>query len=117
MGSSDVAARRGFSFHRTDDRDVLVCHCCKEHAPVALIPPGKEILCEFCYERRHCAPGAFRRPGPMTLREFRALLDLLMASDPNPAGQKNDEILEQFANDQARLLGYENWVAAYHTLG
>ncbi len=47
---------------------------------------------------------------------YRAILDLLMCSDPYPVpddgvGQK---ILTALANDEAKKRGYGDWVVAYH---
>lgn len=46
--------------------------------------------------------------------EFRALLDLLMCSDPYPCDGQTE--LAAFANRIAVQFGYSDWVEAYHML-
>jgi hypothetical protein len=52
----------------------------------------------------------------MNNQEFRAFLDLLMCSDPWPVGDdgESQRIMKNWANDQARLRGYKDWVDAWH---
>lgn len=53
----------------------------------------------------------------MTEGEFMAFLALLMASDPTPVSQKEDELLVRFANREAEKRGYNTWIDAFHKLG
>ncbi len=47
--------------------------------------------------------------------EFRAFLDLLMCSDPWPVyGNNSKEVLDNFADKESRIRGYDNWIVAYH---
>ena len=55
---------------------------------------------------------------------FRALLDLVMCSDPWPVlmdeflrtriDKKNRNAVERFLDDQSKLYEYEDWIDAYH---
>ena len=45
---------------------------------------------------------------------FRALLDLLMVSDPFPLDEISHDELCLFADQQSLLRGFENWIVAYH---
>ncbi len=47
---------------------------------------------------------------------YRAILDLLMCSDPYPVPDDGvgQEILIALANDEAKKRGYGDWVVAYH---
>lgn len=45
--------------------------------------------------------------------EFRALLDLLMCSDPYPADAGEDTI-KFFANRISLDYGFSDWIDAYH---
>ena len=47
--------------------------------------------------------------------EYRALLDLMMCSDPWPVSDsENQDIIKRFAKREARKRGFDSWVAAYH---
>lgn len=47
--------------------------------------------------------------------EFRALMNLLMCSDPWPtANWEDEEHLKGLANYEAAKRGFENWIIAYH---
>lgn len=48
----------------------------------------------------------------MDSKRFRALLDMLMISDPwhDPCF----EVLEELANEISYLYGYDGWIQAYH---
>ncbi len=62
----------------------------------------------------------------MTEKQFRALLDWYMCSDPWPVSQRrkagepdvtdedNHDTITFFIDATSRLFGYENWVVAYH---
>lgn len=50
----------------------------------------------------------------MERKEFRALLDALMVSDPWP--DKCFNILEDYANKVSTYYGYSDWIEAYHKL-
>jgi len=50
----------------------------------------------------------------MNDREFRALLSMTMASDPNPAGEVVDEIIKELLDREAFDRGYSSWYVAYH---
>lgn len=52
----------------------------------------------------------------MTDKEFRSFLNLMMVSDPWPLDEDEVEkvILTKFANDQARIRGYRDWIEAFH---
>ena len=45
---------------------------------------------------------------------FRALLDLLMISDPWPLDEKSHDELRCFADKESRLRGHDDWIEAYH---
>lgn len=46
--------------------------------------------------------------------EFRALLDLFMASDPTPLKSDADEIVARLLYGEAQARGYDTWTIAYH---
>ena len=50
----------------------------------------------------------------VTGNELRAFLDLLMCSDPSPLPAADDRALRDFADRQSRLLGFDDWVDAFH---
>jgi len=52
----------------------------------------------------------------MTDYELRALLDLMMCSDPWPDTTANREVVENLLDNEARERGHDNWVDAYHRL-
>ena len=47
-------------------------------------------------------------------KEFRALLDMTMASDPNPAGEEADKLINVLLDRESRARGYDSWYVAYH---
>jgi len=50
----------------------------------------------------------------MTRIEFRAILNLLMCSDPWPAGVEDRLIIEPWADKQAQEFGFKDWIDAYY---
>lgn len=54
----------------------------------------------------------------MNDQTLRALLDLLMCSDPWPVVPENgsQRLLIAYADDEARKRGFTDWVGAYHRL-
>ena len=52
----------------------------------------------------------------MKRHEFRALLDLLMVSDPWPLDKAGEVILKAFADKEAKKRGFDNWIEAYMKL-
>lgn len=46
--------------------------------------------------------------------ELRALLDLLMVSDPWPLDNQAQRHLVDFADRESQRRGFENWTVAYH---
>lgn len=57
----------------------------------------------------------------MNQNQFRALLDLLMCSDPWPiegqAGDESRKLLIEFANcESTETYGKDNWIIAYHEI-
>ena len=57
----------------------------------------------------------------MTDKEFRAMLDWYMCSDPWPVQKKdgstdeeNHKAMTELLNKKARRHGYQDWVDAYH---
>lgn len=55
----------------------------------------------------------------MSDEEFRAFLDLLMASDPWPMGEGTEAeqayvVLVDLADRESRNRGYGNWIEAFH---
>lgn len=46
--------------------------------------------------------------------EYRALLDLTMASDPSPLSDRLDRVLRGYLDRHAHALGYADWIEAYH---
>ena len=55
------------------------------------------------------------RPKKMDDAHYRALLDLIMASDPWPDGVDQDAAIA-LADEEAKLRGLNSWVVAYHEL-
>ena len=47
---------------------------------------------------------------------YRALLDLLMVTDPWPLDAASHADILDFADAEAERRGLENWVAAYHSI-
>ena len=49
-------------------------------------------------------------------REYRAYLNLLMCCDPWPetTDEQSQEILDGFADKEAKKRGYDTWITAYH---
>lgn len=47
---------------------------------------------------------------------YRALLDLIMCSDPWPVNDngENQQIIEVMATEEAKRRGFDTWVEAYH---
>jgi len=50
----------------------------------------------------------------MSDKEYRALINLLMTSDPWPAGEEDAITLKRLADREARDRGYEDWIDASH---
>jgi hypothetical protein len=51
----------------------------------------------------------------MDAREFRALLDWFMCSDPWPvSGDESHELMMEWIDRAAKSRGYKDWVEAYH---
>jgi len=50
----------------------------------------------------------------MTNEEFNALMELLMCCDPWLVGTKNEKIVKEWADKEARARGYRDWIEAYH---
>ena len=48
----------------------------------------------------------------MSDREFRALLDLFMCSDPYPCD--GHDVVEELLDHEADRRGFDSWVDAYH---
>ncbi len=46
--------------------------------------------------------------------DYRALLDLIMCSDPWPVEGENQQIIEAMATEEAKRRGWDSWVDAYH---
>ena len=62
-----------------------------------------------------------RRLIGMNREQFRALLDLFICADPWPVPKINGkvpdnshEVIEELLNEEARKVGYSDWVDAYH---
>ena len=56
-------------------------------------------------------------PHKFNTEVLKQFLRLIMCSDPWPVDcDDSKETLLRFANEQAKLLGYNNWVDAYHKL-
>ena len=53
--------------------------------------------------------------GYLTRVEFRALLDLFMASDPWPLDDAANETVERLLDRTAQTLNYPTWVEAFHS--
>lgn len=49
----------------------------------------------------------------MTRREFRAFLDLMMCSDPFPDSVDRN-LIENFLNKESIIMGFPDWIEAYH---
>ena len=52
----------------------------------------------------------------MSNEEFRAFLELFFVSDPWPLTEDLRKVIELKLNEEATYRGYNNWVAAYHSL-
>lgn len=54
----------------------------------------------------------------MDRKEFRKFLDLLMCCDPWPVenDEQSQEIILDWANNEAVRHGFSDWIAAYHKL-
>lgn len=50
----------------------------------------------------------------MSDEQFRALMNLIMLSDPTPLPQPEDEAIQQLADEEAQKRGFLNWIEAYH---
>lgn len=50
----------------------------------------------------------------MTNKEFRALLDLFMMSDPWPLTQAANDIVQGILDREAKARGLTDWIDAYH---
>jgi len=48
--------------------------------------------------------------------EFRTLLELMMCSDPWPAGDDMRIFLKKLLNREAQEREYSDWVEAYHAI-
>lgn len=51
---------------------------------------------------------------PLNDAQFRALLNLMMVSDPWPLSGTDSFLLETLATDEARRRNYKDWIEAYH---
>lgn len=51
----------------------------------------------------------------MNSKQFRAVLDWRMCSDPWPGG--DEETVDEWLNEMARAFGFEHWIQAYHEHG
>jgi hypothetical protein len=49
--------------------------------------------------------------------ELRALLNLLMVSDPWPLEESEQVLLKGLADRESEARGFEGWIEAYHVLG
>jgi hypothetical protein len=50
-------------------------------------------------------------------REFRALLDWFMCSDPWPvADEPNHQLMTEWLDRLSKVCGYDGWVDAYHRM-
>jgi len=47
-------------------------------------------------------------------QEYGALLEWMMVSDPFPLPSSRESRLKRMLDAEARVRGYEDWVAAYH---
>jgi hypothetical protein len=45
---------------------------------------------------------------------FRALMNLVMASDPSPVEADEDGEITKLLDGEARKRGYDNWIVAFH---
>lgn len=49
---------------------------------------------------------------------FRGFLNWFMSADPWPLlgedGERAHALLEEYADEQARLRGHENWIVSFH---
>jgi hypothetical protein len=45
---------------------------------------------------------------------FKAFMALLMCSDPYPC--EGEELITDFADEEAQKRGYEDWIHAYHKM-
>ena len=52
----------------------------------------------------------------MTSEQFRAFTELLMVSDPWPLDEHASKVLNDYANEVSREMGFHDWIAAYHAL-
>lgn len=47
-------------------------------------------------------------------REFLALMNLMMVSDPFPTTHEDQSILKRLLLKESKARGYESWTVAYH---
>jgi hypothetical protein len=52
----------------------------------------------------------------MNEQELKALVTLMMVSDPWPIDEDSRDLLVNFAEEQALKLGYTDFIDAYHSI-
>lgn len=91
---------------------------------------GEDELCDGCWEiesRVKDNPGLARKilgeigeievKQVTTDQEFRAVLELIMVSDPYPIPEEGHQLkVEAWADKEARARGYGSWIEAYHQI-
>lgn len=50
----------------------------------------------------------------MNDRQFRALLNLVMASDPTPLSDEEDDTVRDLLANEAHKRGFMDWIEAFH---
>lgn len=50
----------------------------------------------------------------MKREHFRALLDLIMCSDPSPVDARTDQLVRAWADEESKRWGFADWIDAYH---
>jgi hypothetical protein len=88
----------------------------KDLASEAKRAVGNLLWRRYCDMDRWCPPRRRHHLVEVKLsdEEFRALLSMMMASDPNPAGSKVDDVMVGLVKRESAARGFDSWFTAYH---
>jgi len=50
----------------------------------------------------------------MSFKIFKQICILMMCDDPSNLNEEGDDMLNEWANKEAKKFGFDNWVDAYH---
>jgi len=48
--------------------------------------------------------------------QLKCLTSLIMAADPSPISDDEGQAIRDFADEESRQHGYEDWIDAYHKI-